>query len=77
MEEIFLARKDKNGNTQTLESHLQNVSKICADFCKSYSHIASLLGLIHDMGKSCNQFQRRLNGENRRVDHSSSSAIFY
>lgn len=76
MEEIFLARKDKNGNTQTLERHLQNVSKICADFCKNYSHIASLLGLVHDMGKSCNQFQRRLNGENKRVDHSSSSAIF-
>ena len=74
--EKFLARRAIDGREQILDEHLINVSYICVDFFHKYKNIALLLGLMHDIGKHCANFQNKLNGEDSRVDHSSISAIF-
>lgn len=63
---------DCRDNWQTLDEHLAKVSQRAASFlsplkAESWGRAA---GLIHDVGKACPEFQRRLQGSAERVDHS-------
>ena len=61
---------------QPLKIHLTNVSQIAAGFASDF-HAAELAytgGLLHDIGKYSHDFQRRIRGENIRVDHSTAGA---
>lgn len=57
---------------QRLDEHLQNVAELAARFAAPFgaSALACAAGLLHDLGKYCLPFQRRLDGAALRVNHS-------
>ncbi len=61
---------------QPLKTHLLNVAEIASEFGKDFNAgpIAYTSGLLHDLGKYSTDFQRRLDGDPRRVDHSTAGA---
>lgn len=61
---------------QTLQSHAQNVGNSAANFAQVFSaqDIAYHAGQLHDLGKYSLEFQARLNGGSRSVDHSTAGA---
>ncbi|WP_292364528.1 CRISPR-associated helicase Cas3' [Methanoculleus sp. UBA208] len=61
---------------QLLRVHLQNVADIASEFADRFGagDLAYAGGLLHDIGKYSPEFQRRLEGANMRVDHSTAGA---
>lgn len=61
---------------QTLQSHAQNVGNSAANFAQIFGaqDIAYHTGQLHDLGKYSLEFQARLNGGSRSVDHSTTGA---
>ncbi|MDR1766459.1 MAG: CRISPR-associated endonuclease Cas3'' [Lachnospiraceae bacterium] len=61
---------------QPLIEHLNNVAKMAAGFSEVFGarEIAWLMGSCHDLGKYSREFQKRIRGENIRVDHSTAGA---
>lgn len=68
---------DDQGDWQRLQDHLQETARRAADFGRplGLEKPAYLAGLHHDLGKYTRQFQRRLAGDDIRVDHSSAGAV--
>jgi CRISPR-associated endonuclease/helicase Cas3 len=68
-------REDKS-DWQKLADHLHNVAKLSEEFGKplGIGDAAYVAGLFHDLGKYTAEFQRRLQNENIRVDHSTAGA---
>ena len=64
--DLLLARKDDDGNTQTLYDHLHNTAKLAAGFEKRSSVTAFAAGLLHDSGKATDDFKRYLLTGNRK-----------
>lgn len=61
---------------QSLVDHLSAVGELAADFangfgCREYGRVA---GLLHDLGKYTDRFQRRISGEGGPVDHATAGA---
>ena len=58
---------------QLLKDHLESVSALAGTFAVPFGAQAwgELSGLLHDAGKYTQAFQRRLEGDPKRVDHSS------
>ncbi len=72
---MYLAHK--NGDReQSIMEHLYQTAQKSSEFAKSFgfSETAHLVGLLHDIGKYSDAFQRRILGCNERVDHSSAGA---
>ena len=61
---------------QCLKDHLVNTANLAAEFGRDagVSELARVAGLMHDIGKYSEAFQRRLEGSKRRVDHSTAGA---
>lgn len=61
---------------QRLADHLENVAALAADFAAPLclAHAARLAGLLHDLGKYSDAFQRRLDDASVRADHSTAGA---
>ena len=61
---------------QLLKDHLTNVANLAARFACDFnaSELAYAGGLLHDIGKYSPDFQRRLEGANISVDHSTAGA---
>lgn len=61
---------------QSLREHLQAVAKLAAELADHFGleKAAYIAGLFHDLGKYNPGFQRRLEGQNVRVDHSTAGA---
>lgn len=61
---------------QMLEEHLNNVAALAEEFGAVFGagDWGRLAGLLHDAGKATAAFQRRLEGNPQRVDHSSFGA---
>lgn len=77
----YIAHKTEDGErVQTVADHLRNVGELCAGFASGFSvgldaqKLAKTAGLLHDIGKYSDDFQRRINGENIKVDHSTAGA---
>ncbi len=85
---MFIAHKrESDGAEQSVKEHLENVSYLCADFCKKVliESTGKLVGLLHDMGKETETFNKYIlysfsNPDDKSlrgtVDHSTSGAKF-
>jgi CRISPR-associated endonuclease/helicase Cas3/CRISPR-associated endonuclease Cas3-HD len=73
---MYLAHKNDIA-VQELEAHLKNVAELAAGFAKpaGIEDTAYLTGYLHDYGKFSNGFQRRINGEEIRVEHAFQGAV--
>ncbi len=62
----------ENGREQKLIDHLENTAERAKSFAEGFGagEIAERCGMLHDVGKYSDAFQRRIRGENIRVDHS-------
>ncbi|MEG1425905.1 MAG: CRISPR-associated helicase Cas3' [Raoultibacter sp.] len=67
---------DNRATWQTLQDHLVNVSELAAGFAAEFGQedAGRALGLLHDVGKRCPAFLRRLEGSAEHVDHSTAGA---
>jgi len=67
--------QDRN-NWQTLKDHLENVANLASGFAGEFNaeRFGYAGGILHDIGKYSPEFQRRLDGANIRVDHSTGGA---
>lgn len=71
-----LAHLSSDGHRiQTVQEHLEGTAKLAADFARPFGgeSQACLAGLLHDIGKYSDDFQRRLAG-GPKVDHSTAGA---
>ena len=77
MKDIYKAHiNEKTGAVQTVKEHCENTGRLCRDFAvPELKEIAEAMGLLHDIGKYQPSFQRRINQENIRVEHSTCGAI--
>lgn len=76
----YFAHSGTPGNKsdwQTLSIHLSETAELAAEFAAPFGleRLAFITGLFHDLGKYDPQFQRRLEGANIRVDHSTAGAV--
>lgn len=65
------------GLRQPLEEHLRHVSQGCAADCGRWGskEAGRILGLLHDLGKMSQDFQRRLMGERLQTDHATAGML--
>ncbi|WP_332670858.1 CRISPR-associated endonuclease Cas3'' [Aromatoleum sp.] len=62
---------------QPLQHHLQHVGEIARGLGSSFQgdELAEVAGLLHDIGKYTDDFQRRISGDAVRVDHATRGAM--
>lgn len=73
---LRLAHRSSDGKrAQTVQEHLEGTAKLAAGFARPFGgeSQALLAGLLHDIGKYSDDFQRRLAG-GPKVDHSTAGA---
>lgn len=73
---LRLAHRSPEGNrVQTVKEHLEGTAELAAEFARPFGgeSQARLAGLLHDIGKYSEEFQRRLDG-GPKVDHSTAGA---
>lgn len=76
---MFFAHSIENTDKslwQPLHEHLREVARLAGANGEKFraANAASLAGLLHDLGKYSPAFQRRLEGANTKVDHSTAGA---
>ncbi|HBO1244594.1 CRISPR-associated endonuclease Cas3'' [Pseudomonas aeruginosa] len=69
--------KADRSDWQPLVEHLQAVARLAGEKAAFFGggELAALAGLLHDLGKYTDEFQRRIAGDAIRVDHSTRGAI--
>lgn len=70
----------ETGKTQSLKDHLFNVANLASNNAENIqlSKIGYLLGILHDLGKSDRNFQKKLrDNSNKRVNHSSAGGKYF
>lgn len=77
MRAIFKAHINENtGEIQTVKEHSENTANLCRQFAiPELKNVLYTTGLLHDIGKFQEDFQRRIDGENIKVEHSTCGAI--
>ncbi len=70
------SEKSKN-EWHLLKDHLEDTATRASGFAASFNaeKLARLAGLMHDIGKYSLNFQRRLEGDRNKVDHSTAGAL--
>lgn len=74
--EDYWAHKIEGGAEESIKDHSIRVGKLASQFAAKFDaeDFGRQCGEIHDIGKYSIQFQRRIRGENIRVDHSTFGA---
>lgn len=77
MNKIFKAHVDETGERiQTIKEHSENTAYLCAQFAvPELKEIVYMAGLLHDIGKYQESFQKKIDGANIRVEHSICGAL--
>ena len=76
--EEYLAHSENDfGKVQTMKEHSAGVGEFMREFAlsDSFADLYEFCGLIHDMGKYSESFQRHISGEDAKVRHSIYGAI--
>lgn len=77
---ILIAHKDDAGNIQTIKEHLHGTAKMAEGFASEFGcgELGFLCGLLHDIGKYSETFQRRIRNPlpSNRVDHSTAGFLW-
>ncbi|NLH01218.1 MAG: CRISPR-associated endonuclease Cas3'', partial [Clostridiales bacterium] len=74
----YIAHIDpKTGREQSILEHLKGTAEKSAEFASAFGAAESgyICGMLHDIGKYSDKFQRRIRGSPERVDHSTAGAI--
>lgn len=67
----YIAHIRESGEIQTVKEHSENTAKLCRGFAvEELKDLAYAMGLLHDAGKYQSSFQKRINGEHIRIEHS-------
>nr|WP_211163366.1 CRISPR-associated helicase Cas3' [Azoarcus taiwanensis] len=77
---VFFAHstsKEDQSDWQSLSEHLTNVGALSANHARVFGgqDLAQVAGLLHDLGKYTDDFQRRIAGDAIRVDHATRGAM--
>ena len=77
MSSLYIAHVNhENGEIQTVEQHSENTAELCRAFAvPEMEDVLYAIGLMHDIGKYQKGFQRRIRGENIRIEHSGCGAL--
>ncbi|MDO4330467.1 MAG: CRISPR-associated helicase Cas3' [Lachnospiraceae bacterium] len=77
MEVIYKAHVNENtGKIQTVKEHSENTADLCRQFAiPALADVMYAIGLLHDIGKFQESFQRRIDGAMIRVEHSTCGAL--
>ena len=69
--------KSDKSDWQLLNDHLQQVAELSSSFASDFNagELAYVAGILHDIGKYSDKFQKRLEGSSIRVDHSTAGAV--
>lgn len=72
MKYIYKAHIDNETNRiQTIQEHAEQTACYCRQFAlPEMKEFMYIMGLLHDIGKYQNSFQKRISGENIKVEHS-------
>lgn len=64
--------QDGSFSEQSIKEHCENVAKLAKEFAEPFGggDIAYSAGMLHDIGKYSDAFQRRIHGSNEETDHS-------
>ena len=76
MTEYFARCNEDKTKYQTIIDHLTNVSLLAGTYAETFStrEMGETCGLLHDIGKYSDDFQKRIRGENIQTDHSTAGA---
>ncbi|MCM1558063.1 MAG: CRISPR-associated helicase Cas3' [Butyrivibrio sp.] len=78
-EDILIAHIDVEGNIQEVKAHLLGTARRAKEFATEFGcgDAAYLCGLLHDIGKYSEAFQKRIRNplSSNRVDHSTAGAV--
>ena len=75
---VLLARKDEEGNTQTLYDHLHGAGRLASGFEDEFADISRTAAVLHDVGKVAQQFHTYLlsdDGHRGDVQHARQGAF--
>lgn len=77
MKKLLAAHIRDNGDVQTIIDHLEGTAKLAGQFGSAFNNgeYAFSCGLVHDIGKYSNAFQKRIWEAGPKVDHSTAGAI--
>lgn len=72
----YIAHIREDGAVQTVKEHLEQTAEQAGKFASSFDaeSLCYAAGLLHDIGKYSNEFQRRIRGNSLRTDHSTAGA---
>jgi CRISPR-associated helicase Cas3/CRISPR-associated endonuclease Cas3-HD len=72
----FVAHIREDGTEQELDAHLKNTAQLAGEFAKMFNNqeYAYICGLLHDIGKYSDAFQKRIKEDGKRCDHSTAGA---
>lgn len=68
----YIAHKREDGAVQTVKEHLEQTAEQASKFAVSFDaeSMGYTVGLLHDIGKYSDEFQRRIRGSSIKTDHS-------
>ena len=77
MNHIYVAHiNERTGEKQTVKEHCEGTAKRCQEWgIPILKDMLYNTGLLHDIGKYQDSFQRRINGESIQVEHSTCGAL--
>lgn len=72
----YLAHINQNSDEQPLKEHLENSAELCGRYAEQFGayELGYCCGLLHDLGKYSEKFQKRLHGSEETVDHATAGA---
>lgn len=77
MKEYIAHSANRNGSKQTVKEHSSGVGKLMREFAlsESFADLYEFCGLIHDIGKYSENFQKYIRGQGSKTRHSIYGAI--